>query len=103
MTKPLKALLFKIQDDNSIAVKGPISAQRAKGIDVDYVVLLCDHETKTDPKNAEDLEIFKACLMSSTVDANPLDQMCTLSYMLGTTTNLKLKEFSFDKLVYEGL
>lgn len=100
--KPIKALLFKYQDNNTLTVKGPIMAQRTRGMDADYVILLCDYDTMVDPRNKEDIDLFKNCLMSSTIDANPLDQMCTLSYMLGTVANMHLKNFNFDKLIFEN-
>lgn len=99
--RPLKAMFFKIQDDGTLSIKGPITPQRARNLTADFIEVYDTHENLHAPHNAEDLKILMNCLSSSTLDANPLDQIATVGYIIGTVANLKLK-FEFDQVSYEG-
>lgn len=100
--RPLKAMFYKIQDDGTLTIKGPITPQRARNLDADYIEVLSSYEELHDPKNAEDLNILMNCLSSSSLDANPLDQIATVGYVIGTVASMKLKSFDFDRVSYEG-
>ncbi len=100
--RPLRAMFYKIQDDGTLAIKGPLTPQRARNLDADYIEVLASYEELHDPKNAEDLKALMNCLSASTMDANPLDQIATVGYVIGTVASMKLKNFDFDRVSYEG-
>ena len=99
--KPIKALICTIQND-TLVVRGPMTARQARGMIADYIVYLCDHDTLNDSRNAEDLNIFRACVGSSHIDTNPLNQQSTISFMVGSIASGHIKDFNFSKIAYEG-